>query len=145
MPIHYNQIISFGRQGTARALKCRGIDFEEANSHSWTIAPMAELEVDLPFARHEVFIQIQATPFTVENKIDYQQVFMFVGGLFTGFFYLQDFDTKTFPIARSALSGKETRVTFVIPTAVSPRRLGLDHDERELGIYISSMLFSTGT
>ena len=145
MAINLNDVITFGRRGLAGSLKSRGIDFEEADSHSWTIAPVAELEIELPFARQNIFFQIEATPFTVANLVEFQQVFLFVGGLFTGFFNLYGFVSKSFPVSRSALSGRETRVTLVIPTAISPMRLKLGHDERELGIYISSMVFSSGT
>src|SRR3979411_2807504 len=50
MALNYNQLITFGRQGAARNFKCRGIDFDGADSHSWTIAPVAEPEIELPFA-----------------------------------------------------------------------------------------------
>ena len=110
-----------------------------------SIAPVAELEIELPFAKQNISFQIEAAPFTVANLVEFQQVFLFVGGLFIGFFTLHGFTSKTFPVTRSVLSGRETRVTLVIPTAISPKRLKLGDDEHELGIYISSMLFSSGS
>jgi hypothetical protein len=142
MAIGLNERITFGRRGTARALKCRGIDFEEAESHSWTCDPVSELEIELPFARQDVSFQIEASPFIVPHRVDSQQVFLFVAGLFTGFFTLEGFATNVFPISRNVLSGRETRLTLVIPTAISPKRLKLGDDERQLGIYISTILFS---
>src|SRR5438045_508159 len=58
MAIGYNEFITFGRNGTARALKCSGIDFDEDGDRSWTSAPVVELDVPLSIPRQEVFLEI---------------------------------------------------------------------------------------
>lgn len=141
MAIAYNEPITFGRNGTARALKCHGIDFDDCEDRSWTRAPVAELVIPLQLSRQDILLELEATPFVVPERISYQQVFMFVSGLFVGFATLENSGRSAFLLHRQAISGRDTRVTLVLPTAISPKKLGLGEDMRELGIYISSMLF----
>ena len=143
MAISYNEPITFGRNGTARDLSCTGIDFSEDGNQSWTSAPVAELDIQLPFARQDITLEINATPFLIDGHLTVQDVFVFTGGLFTGFAKLMGHNLLTFPLNRSTLSGRSTRLALVIPTAVSPRSLGLSQDERELGIYLRAITFRT--
>jgi hypothetical protein len=47
MVITYNELVTFGRYGTAKSLNCTGIDFLEDGNQSWTDAPVAELDIQL--------------------------------------------------------------------------------------------------
>src|SRR6201995_5478984 len=85
MAISYNVPITFGRNGSAKTLNCSGIDFSEAGIQSWTSASQAELEVQLPPARQEVLVQIEASPFIIPTVVESQQVFIFLCGMFVGF------------------------------------------------------------
>lgn len=143
MAISYNEPITFGRNGSAQGLSCIGIDFSEDGSQSWTSAPVAELDIQLPFARQDIALEIDATPFLIDRRVTVQDVFVYTGGLFTGFAKLTGHMVLTFPLNRSTLSGRSTRLAMVIPTAVSPRSLGLSQDERELGIYLNAITFRT--
>lgn len=143
MPISYNEPITFGRYGTAQELGCTGIDFSEEGSQSWTSAPVAEIDVQLPFARQEIALEIEATPFLIDERVTVQDLFVFAGGLFTGFVKLTGHRVLNFALNRSTMSGRSTRLSLVIPTAVSPRSLGLSQDQRELGIYLNAITFRT--
>jgi hypothetical protein len=142
MSLSYNVPITFGLDGVARELNCRGIDFSEAGEESWTIEPVAELEVQLPLARQDVYVQVEVRPF-LTNTILAQRIFVFVGGLFTGYFTVSGSSKKIIPVARGVLSGRAVRFSMVIPTAASPKMLGLSEDMRELGIRLSSVTFLT--
>ena len=141
--IGYNQPITFGRDGTAKALNCTGIDFSEDGSQSWTSAPTAELDIQLPIARQDIFVQIEASPFIIPDVVSAQQVFIFMGGSFIAYCTLKGHDVRTFPINRSVMSGRSTRMSLIIPTATSPSSLSLSEDMRELGIYLSAIVFKT--
>jgi len=143
MPISYNEPITFGRDGTAQSLSCTGIDFSEDGTQSWTSAPVAEMDIQLPFARLDIALEINASPYLIDELVTVQDVFVFTGGLFSGFAKLTGHTVLTFPLNRSTLSGRSTRLALVIPTAVSPRALGLSQDERELGIYLNAITFRT--
>ena len=143
MAISYNVPITFGRYGTAKGLNCSGIDFSEDGSQSWTSAPLAEMDIQLPPARQDVVVQIEASPFIVPTLVTAQQVFIYLGGLFIGFCKLAGHDLRTFPIQRSIISGRPNRMSFVLPDATSPRAMQLSEDMRELGIYLHAIVFKT--
>ncbi len=124
------------------ALNCAGIDFSDIEG-SWTKAPVVEMDIELPFARQDVAVQLNADPFLVPKVLSVQQVFIFMGGLFVGFCSLRGHSRPSFPVNRSSVSGRTTRLSMTIPTATSPRALGLSDDERQLGIYLTSMTFLT--
>jgi hypothetical protein len=142
MTVNYNEPITFGRQGNALTLNCEGIDFSD-ETQSWTIAPLAELDVQLPFARQDVLIQLDASPFTVVDVISVQNVFIYLGGLFVGFINFTGHAIRSFPVNRSVVSGRATRLSLVIPTATSPKALHMSEDLRQLGIYLASITFKT--
>jgi hypothetical protein len=143
MSVNYNEPITFGRQGSASALNCEGIDFSESGSQSWTCAPVAELDVQLPFARQDVTVELDASPFLVPDFVSAQNVFIYLGGLFVGFYILRGHMIRSFPVNRSVVSGRATRLALVIPTAISPNALHMSEDLRELGIYLSTITFKT--
>jgi hypothetical protein len=141
MPAAYNAPITFGRNGNAKVMNCIGIDFSEARPYSWTSAPVAELDVQLPPARTDVVMEIQASPYTVPGLVTEQTVFLFLSGLSVGFFRLSDFVIKSFALPRSHLTGRPFRISFVMPNAVSPHACGLGDDMRELGICLNAIMF----
>ena len=144
MLITYDKPVTFGRDGTARNPNCTGIDFFEENQ-SWTSAPVAELDIQLPFAQQDVMFDLDATPFVIPDRIAAQKVFVFVGGMFVGYCALTDHDVRTFPVNRNVISGRAARLSLVIPTATSPNSLHMGEDVRELGICLISIAFRTGT
>jgi hypothetical protein len=143
MALSYNEPITFGRHGTAMALNCTGIDFLEDGDASWTNAPVAELDIQLPFARQDLFFELTASPFIISDIVPAQKVFVYMGGLFVGFCSLVKYAVKTFPVCRSIISGRPVRLALVIPTATSPNSLHMSEDMRELGIYLNSIAFRT--
>lgn len=143
MAISYNEPITFGRFGSAKALNCTGIDFSENGAQSWTSSPVAELDIQLPFARQDVMLHIEAAPYVIPDMVPVQKMFIFVAGLFTGYTTLTTHGTSVFPVNRSVVSGRAARMSLVIPTAVSPSALGISEDMRELGIYLTSITFKT--
>ena len=143
MAISYNVPITFGRSGTARGLNCSGIDFSEEGTQSWTSAPVAEMDILLPPARQDIVLQIEASPFVVPAVLTTQQVFIYLGGLFVGFFRFVAPGIKAFPVSRSMTSGRPNRMSFVLPNATSPNAIQLSEDMRELGIYLNAIVFKT--
>ena len=143
MAISFNEPITFGRGGTAKSLNCIGIDFSEDGNQSWTSAPVAELDVQLPFVRQDILVQLEASPFVIPDVVSAQQVFIFMGGLFIGYCTLRGHEVRTFSVNRSVISTRPTRMSLVIPTATSPSALFLSEDLRELGIYLHSIVFKT--
>jgi hypothetical protein len=143
MPISYNEPITFGSAGSATRLNCTGIDFSEDGTESWTSAPVAEMDIQLPFARQEVALELEASPFLVRDIVLAQRVFIFLGGMFVGFCTLRGHAQRAFSVNRNVVSGRAARLSLVLPDAVSPEQLGLSEDQRELGIRLASITFRT--
>jgi hypothetical protein len=143
MTINYNEPITFGSDGNAVGLNCSGIDFSEDGGRSWTRAPVAELDIQLPFARQDVEVELNASPFLVPDTLGAQNAFIFLGGLFVGYLTLTAHVIRSFPVNRGVVSGRSTRLSLVIPTATSPHELNLSEDLRQLGIYLTSITFKT--
>ena len=141
MAINYNEPITFGSTGNAVGLNCNGIDFSEDSGRSWTRAPVAEMDIQLPFARQDVEVELNASPFLVPGLLAAQNVFIFLGGLFVGYLTLTEQAIRSFPVNRGVVSGRSTRLSLVIPTATSPQQLDLSRDLRQLGIYLTSITF----
>jgi hypothetical protein len=143
MAINYNAPITFGRNGTAKGLNCTGIDFSEASAQSWTSAPVAEIDIQLPPARQDIVLQIEASPFLVADIIPAQHVFLFLGGMFLGFYVLKDYQAKVLPVGRALITGRPGRLSLVLPNATSPSASYVSEDMRELGIYLTAITFKT--
>jgi hypothetical protein len=143
MAISYNVPITFGRNGSARGLNCTGIDFSEDGTQSWTSAPLAEMDVQLPPARQDVFIQIEASAFVIPGDVQAQQVFIYLGGMFVGFCKLVGHNIMSFPVNRSIISGRPNRLSLALPNAIAPRSALESEDMRELGIHLNAIVFKT--
>jgi hypothetical protein len=143
MASSYNILITFGANGTAQGLNCTGIDFSDGGDQSWTSAPVAELDVLLPPARQDIVVQIEASPFLIPDVVFAQQVFIFIGGLFVGFYVLRGHQVREFPLTRGIVSGRQSRMTLTLPNAMSPSAASLSADLRELGICLRAIAFNT--
>jgi hypothetical protein len=139
-PLRLNENVTFGRSGSIRDLDPYGFDLSE-QSMSWTQEEAAGFSVmvasvpsDIPLRFH-----VGATPFIQAGHIDRQQFFVFINGLYVGFRSLTSAEKVEFVLPRNVLSARGLRVEFVIPTATSPKTLGISNDVRKLGIAISEV------
>lgn len=139
--MNYNELLTFGRKGNAKDLTSTGIDFTDDASISWTIQQQCTIEFSLPIPRQDVMLEIDAFPFISVEKVESQQVFVYLNGLFQGFHTFRDRETVKFPIIRSAISSRSTLLSLAIPTAVAPKNLNLGNDLRALGLAFFSMSF----
>lgn len=131
--------ITFGTAGTINSLPNYGFDLSDGETASWTEQQTAWVDIVPRWPAKDMTLQLTAIPFLVPGHIATQQVFFYVNGLFCGlhgFFERQD---CSIAIPRTALSGRSTRIALAIPSAVSPRQLGLSDDVRTLGIAITTL------
>ncbi len=141
MSLQYNEAITFGKSGTFAQLSPIGFDVSEDTNHSWTIVQSCEFQASLAIPRQDITFFIDATPFTVENKIASQSLFIYVNGLFQGFHTFRGSTVLQIAIRRHAITSRSTRIQFVLPDAASPSSLGMSADLRELGLAITEMRF----
>ena len=139
--IDYGETVSFGRQGSVLRLETCGFDLSDGEQHSWTQRQTAEIEFGLRLPNERVELAFEALPF-LPPTVAAQQVFVFLNGLIVGFTSLSERQVVSFPIARNSVSSRQNRLTFVIPTAVSPYALGLGDNRRQLGVALTSLRFA---
>jgi hypothetical protein len=137
----YDQPIGFGSNGNVGKFPTIGFDLTEEGPSSWTVRQCCELEIPLPMPRQNIGLSIESSPFLAKGKISAQQLFVYVNGLFQGFHLFQAPETVTFRVSRNAITNRATRVHLVIPTAISPKNLGLGSDMRDLGLAVTTLSF----
>ncbi|HQT84425.1 MAG: hypothetical protein B7Z58_07690 [Acidiphilium sp. 37-64-53] len=134
--------ISFGWAGSITTIPNGGIDLNDGEHVSWTEQQTVWFEIIPRWPVKDLNLRLSASPFLVPGKISFQQVSVYVNGLFCGLTNLFESQECNFHIPRNAVSGRATRITLAIPTAISPKHLDLSEDVRTLGIAITAVCVS---
>lgn len=135
-----NQALTFGKIGSIQDYEPFGFELSEAGQ-SWTVQGMAgfTFAADAVAADPNLKIRLVVTPFLYDDRILQQQLYVYINGLLAGYAALTGHETLEFPIPRGATSTRGSRVCLVIPTAVSPKSLGISADLRQLGVAVTSV------
>jgi hypothetical protein len=141
--LRLNEPITFGKTGSVREMDPHGFDLSEVG-YSWTQEEVAGFSAVMGSVPPDANLRLHlnARPFTQAGHIDKQQFFLFVNGLFIGFRSLTVGEAVEFALPRNALSPRGLRFEFAIPTASSPKSMGISQDIRKLGIAIAEISIS---
>ena len=140
--LNWGAEIDFGNNGNAEYFKTDGWG-EGEEGFSWTVDHEATLKIRI-YSPESSSITLRAviSPFLNPGKVDRQQVHVLVNGeeLAQWVFEMPGFQKRdlVFPHEFLLASGA-INITFRIPAAVSPRQVGLNNDERILGIAVQSI------
>jgi hypothetical protein len=139
-PLRLNENISFGKNGSVRDMDPYGFDLSEQGM-SWTQEEVAGFSAVLGTVPPDPLLRfhVGATPFINAGHIERQQFFLFINGFYVGFRTLTTAEKVEFALPRNVLSARGLRIELVIPTATSPKTLGISNDIRKLGIAVSEM------
>jgi len=120
-----------------------GFDLSE-NGLSWTKSEVAGFSVMLGAVPPDsvLSLRVAAQPFIKADQILRQHFFVFINGTYIGFRILETYEDLEFVLPRNVLSTRGMRLEFVIPTASSPKSVGVSQDVRKLGIAISGVSFT---
>lgn len=132
-------VVTFGKLGSINSLASSGFDLNDGDQSSWTEQQIAWLEIAPRWPAKDLTLRFDAMPFLVESHLTHQQVFIYANGLFCGLINLFERQSSEVHIPRNAISGRTTRITFAIPTAKSPQRLGISEDVRTLGVAFTAL------
>ena len=92
-----------------------------------------------------VRMTVDATPFLAEGKISHQEMNIYVNGLWLGFVHGDQWAANSFVIAPGMLDLRgESLISFVIPTARIPAKIGAGADQRRLGFAFQIVTFDRG-
>lgn len=136
-------VVKFGRNGNITTLPNAGFDLADGEQSSWTEQQTAWFEVTPRWPAKDLNLSFAASPFLVGSRISHQHVFIYVNGLFCGLVTLFEPRECDIHVPRNTISGRSTRITFAIPTAQSPQRLGISEDIRTLGIALTTLTLSS--
>lgn len=136
-------LVTFGKSGSITTLPNSGFDLTDGDQSSWTEQQIAWLEIAPRWPAKDLALRFDAFPFLFDSHVTHQQVFVYVNGLFCGLVNLFDHRSSEVYIPRNTISGRTTRITFAIPTAKSPQRLGISEDVRTLGIALTALSLGT--
>ncbi len=138
--LRLNEALTFGKSGKVKDLDPYGFDLNEP-SMSWTkdeVAGFTLSSLTVP-PDQTLRLVVGATPFVHPELVLRQEFFVFINGLFVTFRSLSNAEKVNVPLPRSVISPRGMRFEFVIPTASSPKSLGLSDDVRKLGIALSDI------
>jgi hypothetical protein len=141
--VKLNEPVTFGKAGSIRSMEPYGFDLNEPGL-SWTQEEVAGFSVMIGALPPDAILRLRiaASPFIQTGHIDRQQFFVFINGIFVGFRTLAGYDDVEFLVPRNVVAPRGLRVEFVMPTAASPKSLGISQDVRKLGIAISGLSFA---
>jgi len=137
-----NEPVTFGKSGSIRDMDPYGFDLSE-HGISWTQDELAGFSASVagPVPLDAILcLTVTARPFIQPGKIEHQQLFVFVNGLFVSFRTLTAAEDMEFVLPSNAFASRGLCVEFVIPTASSPKSLGISQDIRKLGIAVTAVL-----
>src|ERR1700683_1246989 len=142
-PLKLSDAITFGRSGQIRGLDPYGFDLSE-DSMSWTQEEVAGFSASMAALPSEPVLRlvIGATPFIYAGHVARQQFFLFINGLYIGFRTLTVPEKVEFILPRNVVTARGLRFELVIPTAASPKSLGISNDVRKLGIAVSEIILT---
>jgi hypothetical protein len=135
-----NETITFGKNGSIKDFEPFGLDVS-ADVLSWTTEDMAGFAFTMEGLTPDPSLRLKLTvqPFVHEKRVTGQQFYIYINGLLVGFANLSGHQTLEFAVPRGAISPRGCRLSFVIPTAASPKSLGISADQRRLGIAVSAV------
>lgn len=138
--LRINEALTFGKNGKIKELDPYGFDLSEP-SLSWTKEEVAGFTLSSLTVPPDQMLRmvIGATPFVHPELMARQEFFLFINGLFVTFRSLTNSEKVNVPLPRNVISPRGMRFELVVPTAASPKALGLSDDVRKLGIAISDL------
>jgi len=138
VPYRFGELIEFGKQGNAEDYQSEGWHFPE-DGFTWS---SSKAELSIPILNIDSDIVLKAI---IKNcLLQDGRVNILLDGKKIGE-WIMDRGIKqerTITITKDLITGSLLDITFEIPDAMSPKEMGLNNDERILGIAVESIVIS---
>ena len=136
--------ISFGRNGNFRSLQNGGWIVTANKDVTWTEGPKSGLSIGFPETTGDIKMIAKIKPLLAPGKVDRQRAFIFVGEEKIGEWLVSinkfQFVEINIPHKLILPSGK-TEISFSLPDAQPPNKLGIGTDKRVLALAFMSVQF----
>jgi hypothetical protein len=103
--------------------------------HTWTEGHVAKLKLPLASSSNDRLLVIDVIP----HQSREQELFLFVNGLFAGFWSIKHAVEVSIPLERDLFRPGDNVFTFLMPKAVRPSDVKLGDDARLLGCAFRSL------
>ena len=140
----YGETITFGARGNYLQYKGGGWSYPEKN-FTWTDAGRASIVIPVVGGgESDVELVVRLRPFIMAGKIDRQRVRIFLSGrnLCEWVFTEGKLHKQHIFIPGDLMRGDSVEISFELPDAASPAKLGVGEDSRTLGIRMYSLVLN---
>jgi len=134
-----NTKIFFGKNGTAEVYQLGGWASPE-NNFTWTDAHHTTLAVKILKPKSDLSMKISVSPYLNGSILAQQRVTVLVNGKSVGMliFDKPGFQEKNITIPNSVLDDEIQNISFELPDAISPKKIGQSEDYRDLALAFRS-------
>jgi hypothetical protein len=136
----WGDVIEFGMEGNADPFTGRGWAAPLSNGQ-WSDGDRAQLTLQVDAPGEDVDFLLAMRPFLVPGKLERQRVRILVNGADLITLDLTEPKAKLYKltIPGQMLESNEVELTFVLPDAAIPDKLGVSGDKRKLGVSVISV------
>jgi hypothetical protein len=131
--------ILFGQFGDYRSYEPFGFSDESGSDQTWNDGYVAGLHFLLSPLRHDPVLQVIAHPFTVEGRLPFQDITIYLNGRWIGFTRAEETVNLDCPFRNDYLSSRDNVLSFVMPLATPPKSLQDSPDLRRLAFAFRSL------
>ena len=128
-----NAPILFGDNGNYRRFAVRGWSDPDNPVRTWTDSFVAELEFKIGLLKRDPLLRIEAVPFVADAALPFQELSIFVNGLWLNFVRADNHIVVDTRVPRTYLNTQRNLLSFAMPRATCPKDEGWNEDERWLG------------
>ena len=129
----FDNPIRFGAVGNYLTFAPQGFVREDSPNHTWNDGFSATLQMAMGPVIEPVQMRIDADPFLVPGRLLFQDLIIYLNGLWVGFTRADEAILLTIPIPAAYVSEHENLLAFVMPNAMRPKAIGVGPDARRLG------------
>jgi hypothetical protein len=132
----YGTLIQFGQSGNASPYLQQGWSDPESN-FIWTMNKTAKLRIPLEDVNSDILFSANVSPLIFDSLTN-QQVSILAGGEKIGSWNVTSSGDYSILVKKDLIKDNDLVLTFVLHNASRPSELGLNSDERLLGLSFSS-------
>jgi hypothetical protein len=133
--LDFNAGIDFGAKGNLKEFSPAGFSSHPDQLSTWSEKPFVELSFRVPLLQRNLRLTIQVFPYLPEGSwVTRQDCWVHLNGLLVHFCSVTAPSDIELTIPREIINPRANRLSFVLPSAVSPSELRLGDDLRQLGL-----------
>ena len=128
-----NTPIQFGERGNYQKFSVRGWSVPDSTNRTWSDGHVAELDFRNSLLKRDPILRLQATPFLVERDLPFQELTIYLNGLWITYVCATNDIEIEIPVSRNYFNSQRNVLSFLMPRATCPMEKGWNSDERRLG------------